>query len=858
MTKIKNYPTDSNPTDNDRLIGSDGDNGNITKNFTLSSLSGYFNSDLIEYINNILGIGSTGSRLINPSYFNIPGTLQYIVQADAYIINGTIYDSPVNDTVTLSASDATNNRFDVIVVNINGSVTSITGVPSTSPAVPVINEETQVTVTKVLVEANATAPTGVTTELVFDENAQILGGEWDTTAEPTLSIDLASSDQAENGLTSAKFAVESSDNYIIFEDDSTYNGSDLSTVRFGIYIKKPDNYRFSFKITDVSDNLSAGVFFESGQYGFDGRVINEWQIVTIPASAFEGVSSISYDKVQFGNEGSNSEPFYFDFLQIQEGLDPIAGAIPNYTLNLVGTELQLLKDGLVNSTIDLPIIDESKWELFNANTILNNVGVGDLRVPTGTELNDERLSWSANNTVGAFGSPLKLTTGGNRNEVNGIIYAVNNTGYYWSSTISGTDSSRLGFGSGGGDVNTAKRANGYSIRLILNGTFTQQEFNDDYLGETIVIEGLTYGYVYNPTTSKIWLDRNLGATQVATSSTDADAYGWLYQWGRLTDGHQIRTSTTTATLSSTDVPLTDNFIATPVAPFDWRAPQNDNLWQIIEKLIGKNGKKADYNDLLNLPALQDITDEGNVTTNDIQLNGNAKLRIQDLLNVAGFAVFDFISNAIRISKSVGQSFFGIQDNFFEFRGDTGGVARIYSNLLSATREYTLPNKNGTFAMIDDIPTGFVRYDGDESFSNSTEITVVSGGTTNMIVEDPDPVVSLNGLDIYFTRPGYPKPTFNFSEINQVYVLTVVFKARTTNANAAHIQLNFNVSGSVSYTRLSKSVDFYKGNNEIQNFHEVFQFYTDQDLVDNGLSLVLEAIGADVEFGDVIYFIQRCI
>ena len=58
--------------------------------------------------------------------------------------------------------------------------------------------------------------------------------------------------------------------------------------------------------------------------------------------------------------------------------------------------------------------------------------------------------------------------------------------------------------------------------------------------------------VTNPTTGDILIDRNLGASQVATSSTDADAYGDLYQWGRGTDGHQIRTSGTTSTLSSTD------------------------------------------------------------------------------------------------------------------------------------------------------------------------------------------------------------------------------------------------------------------------------------------------------------------
>jgi uncharacterized protein (TIGR02145 family) len=85
--------------------------------------------------------------------------------------------------------------------------------------------------------------------------------------------------------------------------------------------------------------------------------------------------------------------------------------------------------------------------------------------------------------------------------------------------------------------------------------------------------------VTNPITGEIWMDRNLGASQVATSSTDAAAYGDLYQWGRLTDGHQIRTSGTTSTLSSTDNPGHSNFILAPSSPYDWRSPQNDNLWQ---------------------------------------------------------------------------------------------------------------------------------------------------------------------------------------------------------------------------------------------------------------------------------------
>jgi uncharacterized protein (TIGR02145 family) len=85
--------------------------------------------------------------------------------------------------------------------------------------------------------------------------------------------------------------------------------------------------------------------------------------------------------------------------------------------------------------------------------------------------------------------------------------------------------------------------------------------------------------VTNATTGKIWMDRNLGASQVATSSTDAASYGDLYQWGRATDGHQIRTSGTTATLSAFDQPGHGDFITTNSGNYDWRSPQNASLWQ---------------------------------------------------------------------------------------------------------------------------------------------------------------------------------------------------------------------------------------------------------------------------------------
>lgn len=78
-------------------------------------------------------------------------------------------------------------------------------------------------------------------------------------------------------------------------------------------------------------------------------------------------------------------------------------------------------------------------------------------------------------------------------------------------------------------------------------------------------------------TGRIWMDRNLGATRVATSLSDTAAYGDVYQWGRRSDGHQLRNATTTTQQSNTDTPAHSSFIIGSAS--DWRNPPNNNLWQ---------------------------------------------------------------------------------------------------------------------------------------------------------------------------------------------------------------------------------------------------------------------------------------
>ena len=93
-------------------------------------------------------------------------------------------------------------------------------------------------------------------------------------------------------------------------------------------------------------------------------------------------------------------------------------------------------------------------------------------------------------------------------------------------------------------------------------------------GPTVIVE------VTNPKTGKTWMDRNLGASRAATSSTDVESYGDLYQWGRGADGHQLRNSATTTRQSSTDEPGNGSFITRDFNSLqDWRSPKNNNLWK---------------------------------------------------------------------------------------------------------------------------------------------------------------------------------------------------------------------------------------------------------------------------------------
>lgn len=75
--------------------------------------------------------------------------------------------------------------------------------------------------------------------------------------------------------------------------------------------------------------------------------------------------------------------------------------------------------------------------------------------------------------------------------------------------------------------------------VVFNG-FEWQKYDNRLVFDRY---GTIYKEVISPNTGRVWLDRNLGASRVAQSATDSEAYGGLFQWGRNSDGHEERANT---------------------------------------------------------------------------------------------------------------------------------------------------------------------------------------------------------------------------------------------------------------------------------------------------------------------------
>ncbi len=113
----------------------------------------------------------------------------------------------------------------------------------------------------------------------------------------------------------------------------------------------------------------------------------------------------------------------------------------------------------------------------------------------------------------------------------------------------------------------------------------------------------TYSTITSPTTGRIWMDRNLGAKRDCTSFDDSSCYGYYYQWGRGTDGHEESNSDTTSNIASSTTPAHGDIIASSSTyNYDWTTADSDG-----------SIRSANWNPCpleFRIPTIDELEDEG--------------------------------------------------------------------------------------------------------------------------------------------------------------------------------------------------------------------------------------------------------
>ena len=93
------------------------------------------------------------------------------------------------------------------------------------------------------------------------------------------------------------------------------------------------------------------------------------------------------------------------------------------------------------------------------------------------------------------------------------------------------------------------------------------------------------------------------------------------------------------------------------------------------------------------------------------------------------------------------------------------------------------------------------------------------------------------------------------QINEVCIISIEFKAQTPNANQTHLDL-YITNGGGNIQNLEVAIGFIKGNATPEVFHNMFQYYVDQDFIDNGATIQIQSHGGTATVWDIEYFIQR--
>jgi hypothetical protein len=147
--------------------------------------------------------------------------------------------------------------------------------------------------------------------------------------------------------------------------------------------------------------------------------------------------------------------------------------------------------------------------------------------------------------------------------------------------------------------------------------------------------------------------------------------------------------------------------------------------------------------------------------------------------------------------------------------------------------------------------GWARYL-DTQYTEASPLSLVTDTLTTLTNNAGTVIRSHSSIDFYQNGVN---SKFYGQNLSDVYIVTVEFKASAPNANQTHLDLSIQ-NGGGNIQNLEIALSYIKGNNVTQVFHTMFQYYIDQNFLDNGASLHIQSHGGVSSIWDIEYFVQR--
>lgn len=296
--------------------GSPGDGGTIDSIIPGANIS----VDATDPANPIISatINQNGKYLIGGGAQWSGTGYNYDVSAN-YYFNGSFNVGPVN--LTLSAPDATNDRFDAFVADDAGNITTIEGTAAATPVTPAIPDN-QLLIQYVFVQHGTTAP-ALTQENIYLENTEWTGSNYTTSGTQVGTTNFDATDLPKQGTKCIDNLLDGRTG-IRFNKGATIDVSSYSQlslwVRLGATATAKQKLNVQFENSSLAPTGNAIDLF---QYGIQRGILGTWQLAVVDLSLF-GVTSVQgFRMILTGGTNGTQYGWDVDLMILTNGSAPV-------------------------------------------------------------------------------------------------------------------------------------------------------------------------------------------------------------------------------------------------------------------------------------------------------------------------------------------------------------------------------------------------------------------------------------------------------------------------------------------------------------------------------------------------------